>query len=223
MYIWLKNKIISLTVYFFDLYINIYLWIQNNNYFKLFFVSKPKHIEPQESQWISICSLYYNKKYDICTTFNYGFKSIELEYTSFNKNRNNIYGFHKKEEFEIREHLFFAKTNNIYLSRTFFPGYKHSFDNMIQKKSNIEFTYIEYIHPKMTYVIELNLADGIWIVGNELFTPAFILRLLEHQSSYYYFDLDYTINIVDHNIHNITLSSNSYIVLDNDTYHIITI
>jgi len=222
MFIWIKNKIVSFTVCLFDLYVNVYLWIQNNEFFKIFFSSKPKCIEPTEPTWNSICSLYYNNKYDICATYIYDLKSIEEEYASFYKNRNNI-GFRIKENFEVREHLFFAKTKDLYFSRTFFPGYKPSLENIVREKCNIEFTYIEYTHPKMMYAIELILPNGIWVVGNELFTPAFILRLLQHQSSYYYFDLDYKINIVDHNIHNNTLSSNNYIVLDKNTYHMITI
>ena len=222
MWIWLQNKIISFTVYLFDVYVNIFIWIQNNDYYNTLFISKPKCIEPPESTWIGICSLFYNNKYDICMTYVHDFKSIEEEYISFSKNRNNI-GFSKIENTEVREHLFVAKTPDFYFSRTFFPGYKPSLENIVKEKCNFEFTYMEYTHPKMMYVVELILPNGIWMVGNELFTPAFILRLLQHQSSYYYFDLDYKINIVDHNIHNTTLSSSSYILLDKDTYHMITI
>jgi hypothetical protein len=72
----------------------------------------------------------------------------------------------------------------------------------------------------MRHSLELKLSDGMLMVGNELFTPAFILQLLQKQSTYYFFDLDYKINIMDHEIENITLTSDSYIVLDKDRYFI---
>jgi hypothetical protein len=70
----------------------------------------------------------------------------------------------------------------------------------------------------MNSTIELIIPEGMWVVGNQLFTPAFILRLLQSQTKYYVFDMDYKLNIIDHDIKNLTLSSDTYIILDRYSY-----
>jgi mannose-1-phosphate guanylyltransferase len=70
----------------------------------------------------------------------------------------------------------------------------------------------------MGNTIELVIPEGMWRKGNVLFTPTFILRLLKHQTTSYYFDLDYKINIMDQDVQNITLSSNRFIVLEENSY-----
>jgi len=65
------------------------------------------------------------------------------------------------------------------------------------KKSSAKFISIEYTHPEMTEAIELKLDDGYYVNGNELFSPAFVLRLLEYQSISYFFDNRYKIRILD--------------------------
>ena len=72
----------------------------------------------------------------------------------------------------------------------------------------------------MSFMIELVIPEGMWIVGNELFSPAFILRLLQQQSSYYVFDMKYKLNIMDHEIQTITLSSETSIFLDKYSYEV---
>lgn len=218
MHIWneIKKVFIRTGIYLFNIYVDIYIWIQKQNFTRHLYSSTIKCIEPVHKEWICIYSLYYNNKYDICNTFIEDYKDIESEYKACFSKKKYIKIF---DSYEIREHLFFSKRDNNYFLRTFFPGYNpYGIIDLIQPPSNVEFIYVEYTHPKMTHTIEFQLPNGIWMIGNELFTPAFILRWLQHQSIPYHFDLDYKINIMDHEIKNITLSYQSYIVLDKDDY-----
>lgn len=218
MHIWneIKKIIFGTGIYLFNIYVDIYIWTQKQEILQYFYSSKVKWVEPPTEEWICISSMYYNNTYDICNTIIEDYKDIESEYKDYCSKKKYIYPF---DTYEIREHLFISKTNNQYFVRTFFPGYKScGIIDIIQPQSNVEFIYIEYTHPKQTHTIELQLPKGMWIIGNELFTPAFILRLLQQQSTYFYFDLDYKINIIDHEIKNTTLSYQSYIVLDKNGY-----
>ena len=215
MYNWIKKIFIQTGIYLFNIYVDLYIWIHKQGFMHS---SNVKYIEPSHKEWICISSLFFNHSYDICNTLIEDYKDIETEYKDYCGKTKNIYPF---DTYEVREHLFVSKKNDTYFIRTFFPGYKPSgIIDIIQPRSNIEFIFMEYTHPKMTYTIELQIPNSMWIIGNELFTPAFILRLLQQQSTYYYFDLDYKINIMDHEIKNTIISYQSYIVLGKNNYSI---
>ena len=59
---------------------------------------------------------------------------------------------------------------------------------------------------------------GWWREGNELFTPAFVLRMLEYQPVAYYFDEDYKVRVMDMTCNIIELTSNMYIVVTEEGY-----
>jgi len=216
MNIWneIKHFFIYIGFQLFDLYIDVNIWMHKQDFLKYIFPIKIKYIEPSISPWISICSLYKNRSmYDISITYLDDFYSIEKEYQSFCDKKDHFY---RTENMELKEHLFIAKKEGLYISRT--GGSSTQISNLI--KSNVVFVYIEYSHSKISYTIELIIPEGMLIIGNELFSPTFVLRLLQHQSKTYFFDLDYKLNIIDHNIRNIVLSSNNYILFDKDTYSI---
>lgn len=215
----------------FDCYVETYVWLMNQPVVKWFrSYNFAKCIEPAEKEWSSVCSLLYNTKntYDICYTYDNYPVDIISEYGRFYGNRENKYGFYvgirdeKRKEIEVKEHLYLAKQNDHYFIRTYFQGHI-PFETKTKTSSKVEFVYIEYNHPKMANALELNIPRGICMVGNELFTPAFILRLLQHQGDYYYFDMNYILKIVDSSIVEITLESNQYIVMKSDEYIIQTI
>jgi hypothetical protein len=206
MNIWreIKNGCIYLAIFLFERYVDMYLWVNKQGFLNTFFQNKIKCIEPEKSEWIGIYSLIYTHSdhYNLYETCIDDYKSIEDEYTFF---CNNI-GI---------EHLFIAKKHDKYISRSYYLSKDISF-----LKSDIEFTYVEYCHPNMNYTIELVIPEGMWVIGNELFSPSFILRLLQQQSRYYSFDMTYKLNIIDHEIQEITLSSDKYILLDKYSYMI---
>jgi hypothetical protein len=88
----------------------------------------------------------------------------------------------------------------------------------LYKKSSAKFISIEYTHPEMADAIELKLDDGYYIYGNELFTPAFVLRLLEHQSISYFFDNRYNIRILDSDCSMIDFGFENYLLLSEEGY-----
>jgi hypothetical protein len=89
------------------------------------------------------------------------------------------------------------------------------------KKSSAKFISIEYTHPDMTHSIELKLEDGYYVDGNELFTPAFVLRVLEYQSDSYFFDNRYKIRILDSECSIIDFGFETHLLLKDDGYLII--
>lgn len=88
----------------------------------------------------------------------------------------------------------------------------------VYKKSSTKFISIEYTHPEMTESIELTLEDGYYVYGNELFTPTFVLRLLEYQSISYFFDNRYKIRILDSDCSMIDFGFETHLLLAEDGY-----
>ena len=87
--------------------------------------------------------------------------------------------------------------------------------------SKIRFLSIEYSHAKMGGKrIELKIPTGMMMVGNELLTPTFVLRLLEHTvgTSGYHFDLDYTLSLMDSQIRMFEMRSHQFLVLHETSY-----
>ena len=82
------------------------------------------------------------------------------------------------------------------------------------------FLSVEYTHTEMGEAIELKMDAGFFREGNELFTPAFVLRMLEYQHIAYYFDDDYKVRIMDTNCNIIELDSNTYIVITETGYEL---
>jgi len=90
-------------------------------------------------------------------------------------------------------------------------------------RSEVSFFLIEFISSSKWYSpISLSIPKEMLMVGNELFSPAFLLRLLEHQKEPFYFDDNYQLVLVDHNLVSFVLTSNQYIQLNLSTYDIIT-
>jgi len=88
-------------------------------------------------------------------------------------------------------------------------------------RSNIYFIYIEYTSNSNNNPISLRLSEDYLFVGNELFSPAFVLRLLEQQSEPYVFDRHYKICIIDEKLRNIYLNYHQMIVLEKDNCYLV--
>jgi hypothetical protein len=117
------------------------------------------------------------------------------------------------------EQLFMAKEKENYLFL--------QFQSLVSKPekllsmpeiSNIDFVYVEYKHPSILKEIELIIPRGYYLVGNELFSPAFILRMLQMQSTYFVFDERYSIRIMDHEVKTIHFGPESYVLIQKDDY-----
>jgi len=91
------------------------------------------------------------------------------------------------------------------------------------------FLIIEYHHKNMKDSIPIHLDKGYFIVGNQLLSKSFVLRYLEYNigslfpQSYeepFFYDFDYEIHIIDHNVHSFILKSDEYIVLEKNNYFV---
>ena len=89
--------------------------------------------------------------------------------------------------------------------------------------SNVKLLYVEYNHPKMNGVtIEFVIPKSLLLVGNELFSAAFIYRWLNYfNESWFVFDDNYTLNIMDDDIHQYVLHYGEYIVIDKNDIMVI--
>jgi hypothetical protein len=94
--------------------------------------------------------------------------------------------------------------------------------------STIRFLSIEYSHPSMNYTIHLEIPTTMLYVGNYLFFPAFVARMLRYKScesnnhQSYVFDMNYILRIMDNNLQYMELSSDmSLKLLETNDYEII--
>ena len=92
--------------------------------------------------------------------------------------------------------------------------------NFTLAKSNVIFLGVEYCVESKNIVVPLKLQKGMYIQENELFSPAFVRRMLEYQSEYFEFEMDYILNIIDGEVHNFALNNNQYIVLRENEYEV---
>jgi hypothetical protein len=86
--------------------------------------------------------------------------------------------------------------------------------------SDVHFITVQYTHPKMKSTITLSVPKGMYVVGSELFTPTFVLRLLNYQPNNYIFDMNYVLKIIDNNVNLLNLTSNQYMLLNDKSYSI---
>jgi hypothetical protein len=216
--------------YLISIYLDLNVWYYKN--IAKYFYFKPKLIEPEDTKWIDISSLIYlnNRDYELVHTNIHKDKNVEQEYYSFYKTFYSNYIYSEEEEEDkgfTKEHVFVAKYDeNKYLCRVCFPGHvkiiPEDTDISTNNDTEISFLYVEYFHPtKMSQPIILPFPNGMVQPFNELFTPAFVLRQLQTQTQYYYYDMDYKLTILDQDLRTVQLNSNQYIFLHKYNYDII--
>ena len=66
--------------------------------------------------------------------------------------------------------------------------------------------------------IVLELDNKYYVTNNCLFTPLFVKRLLEYNSSPFVFDMDYTLDFMDDELNVFSLTSGQYIQLNEKGY-----
>ena len=225
----ITNNVLVIGCYLFPIlnpyYIYLYKTIQY--WYSYLFPRTPIIKESTSSEWINICSLIYsNSDYQLVNTDIISKTNVKTEYYEFYKSFYSNYDY--EHDKTIKEHLFIAKlTDNIFICKVCFPKHiKYMFDSSDsnttkQNESELSLLYIEYSHPKMTTAISLPFNNYMLQPYNELFTPAFVLRQLQTQTEFYYFDMDYTLSILDSNLVTIKLNSKNYILLQPNTYEII--
>lgn len=196
-------------------------------------------IEPNESHWTNITSIVYIKdmncskeNHDGCQDVNCGMTKYKTEeiYKFIPENvsdedKLNYYSLRfldakttklRKDTPEVD--LFTMKMGNSYIIRNISNSTQSKSRCFDTKLSKTRFISILYSHPKLKNPVYIELPKGMYLVGNELLSPAFVLRYLEHQSMPYVFDMNYTLNIIDNHIQQFNLNSSQYVLLTERGY-----
>jgi len=193
-----------------------------------------RKIEPMNSFWIRLSTIQFHEKNELYR-YNCNYHYLD-DMTYYFNSKQSLYNFavlkFKKYAKELSQEL---HHNNIYIFSCPWYSMKLMFANeyfIISRlwnsvyefptfeKSSVRFLTVEYQHPDMSESIPIEM-DASWLlVGNELFSSAMILHLLEHQNVHYKFDMRYKINIMDNLIQMHTLTSNQYILLNKNDIQI---
>lgn len=186
-------------------------------------------LEPYSNQWISLYTLtedcFFTEKYDSIIWLNMEAKSRA---TLVAKNFDQVvHEFTRRDWSEYNmEIVLLIKCDNLYVSRIrgipLIVREREDGTSMILswEKSSVRFLSVEYCHPLMWAPISLEIDKGYYLEGNHLLSAAFVRRCLEYQNDPkdYYFDMDYTLTIMDNEINMIELTSKNYIILNKDGY-----
>ena len=223
---------------------------ENNEYFRIFvtelhyFISNvysfmtSQKVEPRNLPWISTCWLVPDlssiaNKYTFIEDYTHFcpvdiyndlFVTKEKEMSYLDMNYASKYFSTICSNFSLNQllPLFIMKmTNNVgnpmYVVRR---GDIYKLDPFTEKQSSVRFLSVEYTHPEMVSSIELKIDPEWFIVGNELFTPTFVLRVLEYQSTQYFFDTNYNMRIMDDECNIWEFGLDKYIFITETGYEI---
>ena len=126
--------------------------------------------------------------------------------------------------FHCNNYLMIMKMNDTYIVHINLPRENGDSDENATPSfcnpSKVSFLTIQYTHRCQPNPVSIILPKGMYTVGNELFSPLFVLRCLKYQSQPFHFDNNYCLKIIDNNIDMIELTSKQYIKLDRNTYTI---
>jgi hypothetical protein len=211
-----------------------YLYITNSNVRNTaFYIKKTycyltfQHTEPYQCPWISkiwitpnvvsISERYLlNEEYktNFDEVFFYLFKTV---YDTMNV----TFKTFCNDTMHDNTRLFIMKLFNEDNDECYFVSINDSDIPSTIQKSAAKFISIEYKHPEMEKSIEMIIDKSWFYTGNVLFTPTFVLRALKYQSQQFFFDMNYTICIMDKDINMVEFGSNKYILLTETGFEIV--
>jgi hypothetical protein len=205
------------------------------------FLNHAIKIEPIETCWSNMYQLKYTFD-DHIDADSYKYSSsndyhVHSDHSFLSRDYNYFLDYiQTKQETKspvLLESLFIAKCETRYLFRSVFVKVenvkndeyllvKHLQEKLVDfpLRSNIEFVFVEYKNPFMIHEIELKIPKEYYVVHNEMFSPAFVLRMLEQQPEYFVFDMHYTLSIMDHQINRILIHADQYILINESSYEI---
>lgn len=180
-------------------------------------------IEPNAQYWMTLCTV---QKYDEYN--NHYTESLQISETpiSLSNEKSFLEAIDTTKDNVIRDTILIMKSNGLYRIRLIKKNEdldENSYIDVVDVGSpppEQEITFEPscfkilnaiYKHPELTESIELNVPVEMFMVGNELFSPAFVRRCLEYQSNPFVFDAQYRVDIVDSNINVITLNHTQYL------------
>jgi hypothetical protein len=200
------------------------------NYTGLFLVAlvMDRRIEPLESNWLALSTLY--KKFYSDMNFSYVYNDYYTylhKKLPFEKSIDEFCEFFESAkansilENSAGECLVTMKHGDFYVHRIFTRYNYVKPDLSKTEKSNIEFLNIEYMSEGLVSPLILKLDKEHFMVGNEILSMAFVKRLIEYQVRSDFFDDAYTLSIMDNNVDTFELSYDEYILVEKDGYKII--
>jgi hypothetical protein len=80
---------------------------------------------------------------------------------------------------------------------------------------------VEYTQPRMKEGIMLDVPREFMNVGNEILSPAFVYRCLKYQNKPFYFDMDYTVKILDSFVSASEVKSDEMVVFEKTGFQIV--
>jgi len=192
---------------------NVVFRYLTNTYFNIFngvrFMLYPRKVE-SEGDWIHTVELIKNRHTGTYTLKEYKYDTTSVELDEL---YNNILIYGKTT---IGNSAAIMKIDGLYIVRNVLTDYSE----LVTTRSNVRFLTVEYTHPEMSVSIYLETPRNYFVVGNELFSSAFVLRCLEYQSERYIFDEKYVVNVVDNDIKPFSLKSDQYVVIGMDGYEV---
>lgn len=106
-----------------------------------------------------------------------------------------------------------------FVSPVSFQEFLDKVDTVLPSKVN--FLDIQYTHPQMSQPLVLEIPRDYFYDGNELFSPAFVQRLLYYQPYPFVFDMDYSLEIMDKDLNTLCIRSHQMIRLGDTGYSIL--
>ena len=180
--------------------------------------------EPECDSWINVCTTKYNAGNND-TTYVETYQILknlgqdELK-QSFVDAFTGVSPFDSNENQSCRDTIIVMKTDNAYTVRLCKLGNDVGGNDNTPNLDIVESSYgllsATYSNPKMSEQIMLNIPKEMYLVGNQLFSPAFVYRLLAYQNKQFEFDLNYTIHLIDNNINQFQLNSREYLTVGED-------
>lgn len=118
----------------------------------------------------------------------------------------------------LQEGFILSKLYDDYICHSYFNDPSENIELKFPRESCEHYLInVEYSHPDLDYSIKLDL-HSMYLVGNIVLTPMFLHHFLSLQPLPYIIDDKYTLNIIDHNVNNVVLDCNKYIVFDRSKY-----
>lgn len=177
-------------------------------------LTSQKRNEPTTNHWFCVCTLpdidRYFEMYEMI-------RDIDTNTDTPEQRHSFAFSFSDLSQLDI---ITILKNNNKYTVKLFDPTCNSIELPKDDQLSSFEVMTISYSHPKMKTSVDLKIPESMLIVGNQLFSPVFVKRCLEYQEEDFYFDLNYTITIIDKNIHIFTIRNSEYMLVEPDTVSI---
>lgn len=183
-------------------------------------------IEPMAESWVSISSIrsnnpFYHDYYEYYGDHLYHSNEEDIETRKAAYiDTYNIYKSIISSDFKHKDSIVTLKHNEQYIHRICNKNQPLLITLEELDTLSTRFLSIEYTHPNIKTPIILSLDKGHYLNNNEILSPAFVLKLLEYQSTNYVFDMDYKLIIIDYNVNTIELRFDQYILLKDGKYFI---